>query len=154
MKKLLLSTVVLFLFSASILIFQLSCKKSANATKIGTQSQPSGLILLKRYKPNNNYVSSLYTSNLDGSNLKEIPLEAPLDGLSMNIREAKFTADGKNIVFEIFINEKVGTTNLYPTKVYTCAINGSNLKELSNLAGHIASRVSGIEDTYHLLDVH
>jgi hypothetical protein len=38
MKKLLLTSAVLFLFSASILLFQISCSKTANANNLGGSS--------------------------------------------------------------------------------------------------------------------
>lgn len=135
MKKLLLSSTVLFLFSASILIFQVSCKKEANAdTQQKTSTEQEKIVLLRKYE---NGTLSLYTVKIDGTNLKKLSLSFPSNVKLYDI-EAKITADGKQIVFtgEFTYNDNDSFNIRSYTTTYTCDIDGHNLKEIENLSGY------------------
>lgn len=115
MKKLLLSSIVLFLFSASILMFQASCKKEANASKMpGIQSENLGILLISKMDENNRYRH--YTSDYDGKNIKEINIPINIK----HFERVRLSPDGKTVV----IME-------YPSMdIYTCSTDGSNLKKV------------------------
>ena len=73
MKKLLLSSIVLFLFSASIMLFQISCQKQANARNTSDSNIDNKIFFSGRetsiVEPN------LYSCNLDGTNVRKLTNE-------------------------------------------------------------------------------
>lgn len=124
MKKLLLSTIVTFGFALSTIVFQVSCQKEANAdVQSKTSVEQQSKILLIKYE---NLKGSVYTSNIDGTNLKEVILPDSYGDI-----HARITSDGKNIVLSFSVDKTY--TN---RKIYICSIDGSNLKELSGLSGY------------------
>lgn len=123
MKKLLLSSIVLFLFSASIVLFQISCKKVAQATESpSTQAQQVGKILFKGINS-----KEIYLANYDGSNKQRVSFSFPspmhtddsIDGASMS-------PDGKIIFVELY------SGSLNKVRLYSCSIDGNNLKLVLN----------------------
>ena len=71
MKKLLLSSVILLLFSISLFLFQISCQKNLAATPL--VSQPTGIILYAIGNDGNGAnggASSYWTTSGDGFNFK------------------------------------------------------------------------------------
>ena len=124
MKKLFLSSVVLFAFAISMFLFQFSCKKDASAT---TSSSPSlGIIL---YAVGNDggtaegSASSYWTMNNDGTNQKQIPIT-----FSSSLHYTMFpklSLDGKTI----FFSSSSGNVPMNSI-LYSCSLDGSNLKTL------------------------
>jgi len=128
MKKILMGSVVLTALSLSIIAFQMSCSKSANAQTSGTTSLTQlNLVLYSKdipYNANGGTNRSFWTSNLDGSNQKQIPIS----GIPENeLESANLTPDGKTVVFEV----SDSITN--KTVLYSCSIDGTNLKKIVGL---------------------
>ncbi|TAE37624.1 MAG: hypothetical protein EAY66_05385 [Sphingobacteriales bacterium] len=128
MKKILLSSIILFLFSVSIVLFQISCKKEAVAEVVvsGTGGSNLGLILFKKIIKISVDVSEteLWTSSYDGTNRKKIPVVTPNDipaGTYLDL--AQLSPDGKT-VFITYSKYQVGSF------IYSCALDGSNLKKI------------------------
>lgn len=124
MKKLFLSSVVLFAFAISMFLFQFSCKKDVSAT---TSSSPSlGIILYAVGNDGNGAngaASSYWIMNNDGTNQKQIPIT-----FSANRQYTMFpklSPDGKTIFFS-------SNTAYVPMNsiLYSCSLDGSNLKTL------------------------
>ena len=143
MKKLFLSSVVLIAFAISMFLFQFSCKKDASAT---TSSNPSlGIIL---YAVGNNSgvgyegfgsysAKSYWTMNYDGTNPKQIPLT-----FSANLAYSmipRLSVDGKTIFFTV--NDISGNRSI----LYSCLIDGSNLKTLLTVPGPVSGAGGDIE---------
>ena len=116
MRKLLLSTVVLTSFSASIIIFQMSCQKTVDAqTTDNTSSSLNKTLISKSLRlqvgtktdSSGNHpiyvtVGEYFLINNDGTNLTKINIpslpagEYPMAGLN----SALLSNDGKKIIFQ------------------------------------------------------
>ncbi|WP_379093304.1 hypothetical protein [Pedobacter sp. UC225_65] len=121
MKKLLLSSIVLFLFSASIVLFQISCKKIAYADT--PMPQVDGLKQLGKilYKGSNG--REIYLAAYDGSNKQKIGFAFPSPTNSNDVVEnAHMSPDGKTIFVELY------SGSLNKVRLYSCSIDGNNLK--------------------------
>jgi hypothetical protein len=120
MKKILLSTIVLTAFSLSIVLFQLSCKKEAKAQSTQSVVQQGKIIFVKSGTP-----LSLWIANYDGSDQQEIQLALPVgssvDGIS------SISPDRKTLFVPVY--------NGSGDDIYTCNVDGSNLKKIISNAG-------------------
>lgn len=134
MKKLLLSTVALLAFSLSIIIFQASCKKEANASTTTTNqsTQQNKILFLKDvYGGNvsgNKYDSAeLWSANNDGSSQQRINVALPTGYVIVLQQTVKLSPDGKTIFFDAFSpgNNYPDTTT--PWSIYSCNLDGSNV---------------------------
>lgn len=122
MKKILLSSAVLTIFAISIIIFQLSCKKTAEAQNGGTTSNSSAGIVL--YDVRTDTKDEIWKVNIDGTGNQKVNIVLPAN-VEFNIGDGgnyRLTADAKKIVF----NAENNITN--KTQLYICNIDGSNLK--------------------------
>ena len=120
MKKLLLGSFCLLLFTSSILLFQASCSKS-NAQMTNTNSQ-AGKIVFGR-NVSGHY--QIWIANYDGSNAVAIPIVLPQDiSLIQNVdsKGVKVSPDGKTL---FFLAGKI-VNNYQEVSVYCCNIDGSN----------------------------
>lgn len=115
MKKLLLGTIVLLAFNGTIILTQMSCSKEASAQS-GNTTSPK-LVLF--YKID---TRELWLSNIDGSDKHKIPITLPA---GLKLGEGHLTADGIIVVFEAF-KDVTGEVE----GIYTCLINGSNVKKI------------------------
>lgn len=133
MKKLLMGSVALTLFSISILIFQMSCKKEANAQTTTTGlTQQNLIVYLKSNRSGSttttNTTREIWLANLDGTNQRKVPIILPT-GVEIS-GDAKLTPDGKNIVFDAYLTTSSPATYDYIYNIYSCSIDGSNVKKL------------------------
>jgi Tol biopolymer transport system component len=131
MKRLLLSSVVLLTFSASISLFEISCKKSANAQSNTNGATTSNLGVIMYTKINSNTsVGEIWLANYDGSNQHIVPI-TPIPGYSVG--RARLTPDGK----KIFISAYNGVT-AKNTAIFSCNVDGSNLvKVIDDPSGQV-----------------
>jgi len=119
MKKLLLSSMVLFLFSTSIMMFQVSCQKNANA-KINVTTQQNKII----YTKSGSGTDEIWIANLDGTNQTKVPIVLP-SNLKLGNAQATITPDGTKIIFQA---REVSISNT--GYLYTCNTNGSDLVKI------------------------
>jgi len=120
MKKLLLSSIILFLFSTSILLFQISCQKEANARPNNT-TQQNKLVYFKL-----NATTSIWSINIcnwDGSNNIVVPVVLPAD-VKFN-GDVAITNDGSKIFFSAR-----GISNSDIGYMYTCNTDGTGLTKI------------------------
>jgi hypothetical protein len=145
MKKLLLGAIVLLLFAVSISIVQ-SCQKIQAQANRPQSPASTGTILftketLQSITPpvtvthtndstgytyttitpaDTIYGVNLYVCNIDGSNIRQIPLPTTM---SFDIFHAKLTAGADSIVISdaVLLDE---------SGLYTCAIDGSGFKQI------------------------
>ena len=122
MKKLLYSSIVLLLFSTSILLFQISCQKDAEANNVNTTVTQSKFI----YAVYNSTGWQYWTSNIDGTNDQPITLALP-SGQKL-YGSCKLTADFKKIIFCASSNN--GSTQY----IYSSNIDGSNVTLLKGVS--------------------
>jgi hypothetical protein len=130
MKKLLMGSVVLFLFSASIMMFEISCKKDALAdapavvvTATPTTVFQEGKVLSFAYNNSIGFV----ISNYDGSNSQNISIKLP-SGLFLGYHFLTISPDHKTIFFDVVNSQQVLTVT--STYTYSCSIDGSNVKQV------------------------
>ena len=122
-----MGSAVLTALSLSIIAFQLSCSKTADAQTGGT----TGIIQLGKIvytdfdSSSNNSSSKIWIANYDGSNPTRITISlpngdvvAPTDGGSS--LSARLSPDGKTLFF-----------TSYAGYIYSCGIDGSNLKRIT-----------------------
>ncbi len=120
MKKILLSSVVLLVFSASMLVFQMSCKKDLNASP----NQQNKVLYVKLETSG----FELWTVNTDGSNKNKVPLTLP-SNLSFPSTPSNFlqflpliSPDGNTIILTL-MDANLGSD----FSIYRCNIDGTNL---------------------------
>ena len=85
MKKIILSTIVLASFSVSIILFQISCKKSADAATLTSSTgiqQQNKIIFVKNIPlvaPGTSglYQGQIWSANYDGTNQQQINITLP-----------------------------------------------------------------------------
>lgn len=131
MKKLLLGSIALTLFSVSILLFQISCKKEATAAQepagAGGVNQ-LGLIVFKknfmRLGGNAPKQSEFWIANIDGSNPRLLPLNVP----GQSISDVKLSPNGKTIVFQTILRTE--GTSILKSYIYTCSIDGTGIEKI------------------------
>ncbi len=119
MKKVLLSSITLFLFSASIMMFQISCQKEANAN-INNVAQQNKLVYIKKASA---LPYEVWTCNLDGTNQTKVPIVFPV-GLTLENGEVTISPDGSKIV--------LGLNGFSPDVkyIYTCNLDGSSMTKI------------------------
>jgi Tol biopolymer transport system component len=110
-----LAAIVLFIFSISGLITQISCTKEVSA-----QADPNATKLVDVIAYYDIQDQSIQVVNLDGTNVRKVPISLPL-GLVPG--ECRLSGDGKKVVFEPF-SKSDGITY----SIYSCDLNGANLK--------------------------
>jgi hypothetical protein len=127
MKKILLSSIILFLFSVSIVLFQISCKKEAVADVAVSSAGGSNLgVILFGKRVQNNTKDELWTANYDGTNQKKLEIPIPA---ARRLDNAYLSPDGKLVVLDTY---EIPNENISHT--YTCSIDGSNFKEILSSA--------------------
>lgn len=125
MKKLLITSATLFLFSASIFMFQLSCSKDANAGGSGgSGSFSQGKVLI--YKSNNSFT-------IFDKNGTQTIVNITLPNGYVNITKNGIATDGNNIWFRASKPNTVGGNEI---SLMICDINGNNVKIVSNISGY------------------
>ena len=122
-----MGSVVLTLFSASMLLFQMSCKKEANAQTTTTGLKQLNLIVFSKSiyvttPTGTTSTNEIWTANIDGTNQKKIPITLP-SGVKI-LANSKLSPDGKVIIFDVA--DAANEINL----IYSCSIDGSNLKKI------------------------
>lgn len=96
MKKVLLSTVVLFLFSLSITTFQISCSKGVEA-QTNTSFTPKGKFIYLTSVSGSSY--EIWTSNYDGTGKTRINVTIPA---GHEVDELEMSVDGTKIFYDLY----------------------------------------------------
>lgn len=119
MKKLLLSSIVLFLFSLSIVVFQISCKKEIKAQSVTADGlKQLGKVL---YRSNS---QEYWLINYDGTGKQKLNIAVPSGETAINY--AKLSPDGKRVF--IITYKKTGQTEVF--HLYSSNLDGSDLKKV------------------------
>ena len=123
MKNLLLGSVALSLFSCSILIFQISCSKDAQA-QITSNGANKIVYYLAQTGPDQN--QKLWMADDDGANASEIPINLP----GWALREPHLSPDGSKIFFSA-TDSTTFPTGMYASEIFSVNIDGSNLQRIT-----------------------
>lgn len=123
MKKLLLSSFVLLFFSTSLLIFQISCQKSADAQSPTGSTQQNKVIFINYSLTPNKEQGSIWVMNYDGTGATKLNINLPANFAFGDI--VRISPDAKTIFFSV-IEDRVTERDA----IYSCSIDGSNLKKI------------------------
>lgn len=115
MKKLFLGSIVLTLFSISLLLFQLSCQEEVNANPTNTQLNK----IIYHVFDNQSQKHTIYTANHDGTNKTPINIVIP-GAANPSFNTPRLSPDG----LKVFFKASSGNTQA----IYSCNLDGSNLK--------------------------
>jgi Tol biopolymer transport system component len=135
MKKILMSTIVLLAFSLSIILFQLSCKKQADAasTTVNAQAtQQNKILYLKDIYGGsagaNAYDSAeIWVANYDGTNQQKVNITLPTGYVIVLGQTVKVSPDGKTIFFDAFSPGSNYPNTSTPWSIFASNIDGSNV---------------------------
>ena len=137
MKKLLLSSAVLLMFSVSILLFQVSCQKIVSAQdnknlvteNISKSVADTALIKKVIFKKivliNGVYTTQIWMVNYDGTNATRINIHLPSGINFSDDMNPVISPDGSKIFF-------TAGTDRFKGDLYACNSNGSNAKKIIN----------------------
>lgn len=123
MRKLLMGSLALLVFSIAVIIFQASCSKEVRANDDHNGGgNNSNSVLYRRVDPNNG-ATELWSMNTNGNNRHKINIVLPQD---YYLEGARIVDNGQKIVFvAVKLNE---TDNL--RTFFKCNLNGSNVTAL------------------------
>lgn len=134
MKKLLLSAVILFLFSSSIFLTQMSCRKEAKAES--PIVYPQMILFTKDVRGQS---SEIWVSKTDGTAQAKVNIQLPAGELISP--QARITANKQGIVF-VAMNAQEKETG-----IYYCKIDGSELKKVVEAPAGTNEGLT-LQDTY------
>lgn len=125
MKKIIVGSFILLLFSFSLVTFQLSCSKNAIA---GTENavQQGKFIFYKTLSAGNGY-GEIWVANYDGSNAKKIDLSIPV-GLTLSTDGGPRLSPDCKTVF-LILRETITPSDIR-FHIYRCNIDGTNLQRV------------------------
>jgi len=133
-----MGSIVLTVFSLSIVVFQISCSKSTNAQSGsgGTGLTQLGKLLVVETQPSQ--VEKFYVVNFDGTNKTLIPFSLP-NGYDFVSKPAngRLSPDGKTLFIDAY-QTATGTG-----AIFSCSIDGSNFKNIYNCATNVGLDLQG-----------
>lgn len=115
MRKLLLSAITLFLFSASSMMFQVSCQKNA----LANPTSANKIFYVKSGNVAGKF--ELWVANIDGSNQQKINFTIPYGYTGVD--EMILSGDGKKMVLSL---RSSGNSS----DIFTCNLDSSNLAKI------------------------
>lgn len=121
MKTLLKSSIVLIVFSLSIILFNISCEKKAEAQANTTVTTPQnvGLIIFSRQGDMHN---EFWKANYDGTNQIKITIASIPTNMDVEKESIRVSPDGKKVFFNL-----VGSN---VSSLYSCNIDGTGIKRI------------------------
>jgi hypothetical protein len=124
MKKILLGSFVLLFFSISIILFQLSCTKSAEAHEGGGDNNTNAILYLRQ---NPELYSELWSVNLNGTNDHKINVMLPAGWILQPYSSARILSKNQKIIFTA---GAANASNANIMAFYSCNLDGSNTIKL------------------------
>ena len=122
MKTLLRSSILLLLFSCSLLVFNLSCKKESTAQNTSTSIQNLGILVFTKV---NGKVNEFWTSKYDGSSQTKITVSSlPANG-EIAHESIKISPDGKKFFFY-----GITKSTDISSSIFSCNSDGTGLTKL------------------------
>jgi hypothetical protein len=142
MKRILLSSFVLLLFSAAIITFQLSCTKTVLANDgNGNKSNDDNAILYLRQNPI--AYAELWSVKQDGTNDHRIVVQLPVGWILQPYSTARISEKNNKIIFTAGgVDQNNGNIMAF----FSCNLDGSNTVKIKEL--DIVDNVITIQDLY------
>ena len=124
MNQIIKSSLVLLFFSASIVLFNISCEKEAEAQTQTTTTTPQNLGLILFAKDGDKY-NEIWVAKYDGTaqakiTIASVPTDADIDRSTM-----KISPDGKKLFFNMYSASSGSVQNLY-----SCNVDGTGLTKI------------------------
>jgi hypothetical protein len=126
MKTLLRSSILLLLFSCSLLVFNLSCKKESTAQNTSTSTQNLGILVFEKL---DDKVNEFWTSKYDGSGQIKITVSSLPANTEIVKESIKISPDGKKFFLVVYTRN---TSDLY-----SCNSDGTGLTKLIDNVGDL-----------------
>jgi hypothetical protein len=123
MRKLFLGSAALFIFSLSVIIFQISCSKDAEAYNDDNNNDGDGKTVLYK-KTTSCGIDELWLMNSNAGNRRKVNIVLP--STDQFITHGRITDNGNKIVL---ITAKLNETDNYRI-FYKCNLDGSGLNQL------------------------
>jgi Tol biopolymer transport system component len=123
MKKLLMGSVALCLFSVSITLFTISCQKQASAQTSTGVSQQNKLIFKKVIGT----TAEIWTANYDGTSSAKINIILPAGVVFSDDMNPVISPNGQKIFFT------AGTS--FAGDIYSCNVDGSSVSKIVDKGG-------------------
>ena len=124
MKTLFKSSVLLLLFSFSLLVFNLSCKKESIAQNTSTSIQNLGILVFSKA---GDKVNEFWTSKYDGSGQIKITITSITNTGEIVKDNIQISPDGKKFFFIANTNPSNPSSM---DAIYSCNIDGSGVTKL------------------------
>ena len=130
MKKILMGSVVLSALSLSIMAFQVSCTKSADAQTSSTTglTLQNKVIYTKNEKVNGVWHQAAWIMNSDGTGQSRINFQLP-SNVQESGSEVKLSPDGKKL---FFLGYTKYSSTYSKSEIYSSNIDGSGVVALTN----------------------
>ena len=113
MKKIILSSAVLLLFSISIMIFQMSCRKEAAAGSNGISATQLNKVIYTKFRSNQSPISEIWVCNYDGTGVSKVNVILPSGVYFSGAGMPVMSPDGKKIFFTASPDGHSDTGDLY-----------------------------------------
>jgi hypothetical protein len=123
MKTLLKSSFVLFVFSLSIILFNISCEKQVEAQTNPTVAavQNVGLVFFRKDGDKDN---EFWKANYDGTNQVKITVASVPAGMEFDVVSMRVSPDGKKVFFNLY------SASLNQQNMYSCNIDGTGITKI------------------------
>ncbi len=130
-----MGSIILFLFSLSILIFQVSCSKTT-----AQQNQPNAVTQLNKivFNQQGGTGSGFYIMNYDGTSRTAINITLPV-GYTRTLPNAPVMSPDGTKLFIV----ATYTGGDYSRSIFSCDINGSNVVQIANCVGSAEVELGG-----------
>ena len=130
MKKLLLGSIVLFLFAGAVLMLQISCGKFVIAeSPVHGYSQLNKIVFFKSVPPSVGK-HEVWIANYDGSGAIKINISLPPNVTMAGENGIRLSPDGKTL---FFVGREDDGLN-FKQSVYSCKPDGSDVKRITAYA--------------------
>jgi len=124
-----MSTMVLALFTISIVLFQISCQRTATAQTNSGASSINKILFAKSSGTGGSgtRVQELWTANYDGTGAVKINITLPTGVFIADAMNARLSVNGQKIFFEAGPPYQTGATTSTNNDIYSCNIDGSGV---------------------------
>jgi len=132
MKKIILSSAVLLLFSISIMIFQISCQKEADADTNGISATQLNKVIYSKTRSN---VPEIWVCNYNGTGAAKVNVILPNGVVFFEGLTPVMSPDGKKIFFAAGPPYTQGAKISYLSDLYSCNADGTGCALVDSSSG-------------------
>jgi Tol biopolymer transport system component len=128
MKKLIMGSAILSFFAIAIVLFQISCQKTATAqTTTGTINQLNKVLVTKFTFP---IAPEIWTVNYDGTGATKVNIVLPAGIVFSDNLNPLMSPNGQKIFFEAGLPYQAGAVTAIKNDLYSCNADGSSVTKI------------------------